>query len=114
MIQNKEKRGAMFNDPNAEVVYKGHLELNGERKFVTLIRTKTQKGMPILELAMSAGVVSLKDPEQARENTPHVGGMIRIEGKKYKFGGWKNMSRNNGEYLGCQIEEQPDEEPAAF
>ena len=114
MSESNEKRGAMFSDPNAEVVYKGHLELNGERKFVTLIRTKTQAGKELLELSMSLGIVSVNDPEKATEKSPYLGGSIRINGKKYKFGGWKNMSRNSGEYLGCQITEVPDEEAAPF
>ncbi len=105
-------KGAMFPDNNADVAYKGTLNINGETKYVSLIKAQTQRGEEVYEVAVSMGRVYL-NPTEKKQNakSPDVGGPITIDGKRYKFGAWNNVSEKGDSYLGLSLIEQVDNIP---
>lgn len=110
--RDNDFKGAMFTDNNCEIIYKGTIQINGDTRYYSLLRTKTQKGEEIIELAMSCGRVYINSPEQKKsETTPDVGGNIRIDGTKYKFGGWNNVAKSGQNYLGVSLRKSEDDIP---
>jgi hypothetical protein len=109
-MDEKEMKGALWPDNNAQILYKGKFQVNGETKYATMIKTKTQNGNEIVELCTSAGIVyQNREEEKQNPKTPDVGGTISINGNLYKLGGWNNIASNGTEYLGLSLEkkEQP-------
>jgi len=103
-MTDQNLKGAMFTDNNCEIVYKGTIQINGDTRYYSLIKTKTQKGEDIIELAMSTGRVYINSAEsKTSDKTPDVGGNIRIDGVRYKFGGWNNVAKSGQDYLGVSL-----------
>ena len=109
MAEHENLKGAMFPDNNAEIAYKGTINVNGEQKYVSLIKAKTQNGEDIYEIAVSMGRVYFNAPESKKNKVgPDIGGPITIDGRKYKFGGWNNISKNGNSYLGCSLQDKTE------
>ena len=109
-MDEKEMKGALWPDNNAQILYKGKFQINGETKYATLVKSRTQNGNDIVELCTSLGIVyQNREEDKQSPKTPDVGGTIYIDKLPYKFGGWNNISQNGTEYLGLQLEkkEQP-------
>ena len=53
------------------------------------------------------------NPADKKQNakSPDVGGPITIDGKRYKFGAWNNVSQKGDSYLGLSLTEQADNIP---
>lgn len=102
--QDNNLKGAMFTDNDCEIIYKGTIMINGDTRYYSLIRAKTQKGEDVIELAMSTGRVYINNAEDKKsDKTPDVGGNIHIDGVKYKFGGWNNVAKSGQNYLGVSL-----------
>ncbi len=111
-MDDKEMKGALWPDNNAQILYKGNFQINGEKKYASLIKTKTQNGNDIVELSTSVGIVHQnKQEDKQNPKSPDIGGTITIDGVLYKIGGWNNMSSNGQEYLGLSLEKKVSTQP---
>lgn len=111
-MESKNLKGALFADSDASILRKGTITIDGQLKYVSLIRAKTQKGEDILEVSVSAGRIFLNKPEDKQnEKYPDLSGKINIDGKEYQFGGWNNTSRDGVEYIGVSMQTVEEEIP---
>ena len=148
-MKSKNLKGALFSDSDASILRKGTITIDGELKYVSLIKAKTKQGEDILEVSVSAGRIFLNKPEE--KSTPtytDLSGKINIDGnnvkvtelpvmmwtdkykefcegllenkkiknfnidgKKYSFGGWKNVSKEGIDYIGVEMQNVKEDIP---
>lgn len=98
--------GAMFPDNAAKVLGRGNVKINGEKVFCAIVESKDRKGDTMRELMVSAGKVYINKPEnKPKESSPDLGGNIMLNGMKYRFSGWNNVSQNGNEYVSVKLKE---------
>ena len=111
-MKSKNLKGALFSDSDARILRKGTIRIVGELKYVSLIKAKTKQGEDILEVSVSAGRIFLNKPEEKSTPTyPDLSGKINIDGKKYSFGGWKNVSKEGIDYIGVEMQNVKEDIP---
>jgi uncharacterized protein (DUF736 family) len=106
-MDDKELKGSLFVDRDVEVVKKGTIQINGKKKYVSLLKCRSQNGDEIYEISISAGRVFVNN-QKTNEKSPDMGGNITVDGVAYKFGGWNNIDKRGQTYLGCNLQEKND------
>ncbi len=101
--------GALWPEDRSEVLARGNLEIDGEKKYCILVKSKNNEGREKFELMISAGLIHKNEIEPGSKS-PHFGGKTTIDGKSYKFGAWNRTPRSGGpDFLSASLREQaPD------
>ena len=99
-FEKKELKGRMWKEQSAQVVWKGPVHIEGQDKYMTIIKTEVS-GQTKFECLVSVGLLYLKD-DPTREKAPDIGGTITVPVpsgmlKSYKFGGWEEVNPDSGE-----------------
>lgn len=111
-MEDKNLKGALFPDSDAVLLRKGTITIDGDKKYVSLIKAKTRTGDDILEISVSSGRVFInKQEDKKNEKGPDLSGKIIIDGKNYSFGGWKNVSSDGVEYIGVSMQNNDEDIP---
>jgi hypothetical protein len=104
----RELEGALFSKNEANVAGKGKILVNGKDQYVAIVKSNLPSGEEITELMISAGRIYAN--EKTKESQPDLGGNITINGLKYRFAGWQNVSQNGSDYISTKLtasEESP-------
>ena len=107
--------GAFFMESKSDVIQRGFLQINGEKKYAIIVESRNDKDEKKYEIFTSCGLIFYQDESEKRSSkSPDVGGRITIDEQKYKFGGWNKVSHTSGkEFTSCSLKPFLDEETKA-
>jgi len=109
---DNELRGALWAENQSEVINRGHLQIEGEKRYCVLIQSVNDRGEKKHELCFSAGLVHPTSASEKRSpESPDIGGRVTIDGKVYKFGGWTRTTNQGLGYYSGSLRPISDEAP---
>ena len=92
--EQKDNSGALFKDDKVEVVRKGKIMINNKMRYASIIKYEPPNEKPKYELSISVGPLYInKEEDKKSDKSPDISGPISIDGKQYKFGGYKQTSK---------------------
>tara|TARA_R100001460_G_scaffold8441_4_gene20885 strand:+ start:9659 stop:10006 length:348 start_codon:yes stop_codon:yes gene_type:complete len=108
-----ELKGAFFPEGQSEVVFRGNMQINGEKRYGVIVKSQNRDGKEKHELMFSAGLIHVNTPEsKIHDRVPDIGGRVYFDKEKYKFGCWNQRADSGLEYLSAGL--SLDEETAPF
>lgn len=109
---DNELKGALWHENKSDVIKRGNVTIDGQKKYWVLIKSENDKGDSKYEIAFSAGLVFPKTAEEKLKPTsPDVNGKINHDGKTFKFGGWENTTDSGLEYLSVSLSVEEEDKP---
>lgn len=114
---DNELKGALWHESISQVIKRGNVTVDGQKKYWVLIKSENDKGDTKYELAFSAGLVFPKTAEEKLKPTsPDVNGKITYNETVYNFGGWQNTTDSGLDYYSCSLkaDTEESEEEAPF
>tara|TARA_R100000152_G_C6779233_1_gene210660 strand:- start:580 stop:954 length:375 start_codon:yes stop_codon:yes gene_type:complete len=113
-FKNAENTGRLFFENKVQCVRKGKINVDGEdRYFSILLYTSDDGEYEKYELAMSVGRIYINTDKIDPESSPDIGGPITIDGKPYKFGGYKKTASNGNEYTRVKLYPKKQDKPSS-
>tara|TARA_X000001382_G_scaffold93445_1_gene67994 strand:- start:2098 stop:2484 length:387 start_codon:yes stop_codon:yes gene_type:complete len=107
--EEKNNTGALFQDDKVEVVRKGKIKINNQMRYASIIKYQPPNEKPKYELSVSVGPLYLNQEEDKKsDKSPDISGPISIDGKQYKFGGYRQTSKKGLEYTSVLLYEKED------
>ena len=107
--EQKDNSGALFKDDKVEVVRKGKIMINNKMRYASIIKYEPPNEKPKYELSISVGPLYInKEEDKKSDKSPDISGPISIDGKQYKFGGYKQTSKKGIEYTSVLLYEKED------
>ena len=110
--EEKQGQGALFLKPEQEVVAKGKFLVDGEHRYLSLVKSSDRNGNVIYELSESIGRVFFNPADQKKnEKSPDFGGKVKMNGQDKKFAGWLSTSQKGDKYISAKIEADQNQRP---
>lgn len=107
--EQKNNTGALFQDDKVEIVRKGKIIIDNKLRYASIIKYQLPNEKPKYELSISAGPLYINQEEDKKsEKSPDISGPISIDGKQYKFGGYRQTSKKGIEYTSVLLYEKED------
>ena len=119
-VYDNELRGAVWPENNSQVIFRGHIQIGGEKRYCIIVESKNAKGELKQEVFWAAGLIT-KNIDKVTTQSPDISATIPIPNfeTKYKFGGWNKTMRDGREYFSLGLKEKVEldnanEEEAPF
>jgi hypothetical protein len=100
-VEEKEKTGRMWTEPEAKVLRKGSWTVGGKKHYGIILETFIN-GERKYELMKSCGLLYPQE-EKEQPTSPDIKGPVTIDGVKYKFAGWKQESESGVPYTNIKL-----------
>lgn len=107
-----ELKGAFFYEGQSEVIFRGNMQIDGQKRYATIIKSQNRDGKEKHELMFSAGLIHMNSPEnKISEKSPDIGGKVYFDGNEYKFGAWNQRADSGLEYLSAGLDVEDEKAP---
>lgn len=106
--EKKEGEGALWQESEAEVLFKGSVLWEGKDKYITIIRSRNADGKSKLEVLQSIGLVYQNDDDKFSDKSPDISGPVTVDKKSFRFSGWKKETESGPPLLSVSFTEKKE------
>ncbi len=106
--EKKEGEGTLWQENEAEVLFKGSVLFDGADRYITILRSRNADGKSKLEVLQSLGLVYQNNDDKFSDRSPDISGPVRIDKKNYRFSGWKKETESGPPLLSVAITEKKE------
>lgn len=99
-------RGAVFPPrEGTSMILNGRIDVNGDNRYVALVKTQTKGGKPIIEVYEKVGALFANEKKES-EGSPHYTGGYENNGIKRRLAAWRRTSKDGGApYMSLSLNE---------
>ena len=104
-FEHNDGDGTLFQETKVTVPRKGKIKLDGQLGYFSILKYEDGDGderKVKYELCKSVGVLYIND-EKKGETSPDLKGPVTIDGKKYRFNGYKKVATNGKPFTGVKL-----------
>ena len=106
--KDDERRAALWPESDSEITHRGHVTLDGEKKYAVLVKSYNNKGEEKRELMVSTGLV-YQNEQKLNEQSPDLSGKVKIDGRDFRLALWEKTSRAGAPYLQGQVSDPKEQ-----